>query len=107
MQEVYRALCAGSHPHRHALAAKEVVFGDGGGVFDAFCGGFVVAACSEYVKGGLSPRCERVRCVRVCIKCDTARGVDIRSWYSLVSIQTGTVGLTSPEPISAIAQVIC
>ena len=42
MQVGYRTLCAGSHPHRDALTTKEVVFGDGGGVLDAFFGGFVV-----------------------------------------------------------------
>ncbi len=31
-----------AHAHRHALAAEEVVFGDGGGVLDAFLRGFVV-----------------------------------------------------------------
>ncbi len=36
-----------AHPHRHALAAEEVVFGDGGGRSPAFFGGGVV-----YVVGG-------------------------------------------------------
>ncbi len=42
MQVVYRTLWAGSHPHRHALTAKEVVFGDGGGAEGLFFSGFVV-----------------------------------------------------------------
>lgn len=31
-----------AHPYRHALTAKEVVFGDGGGVLDTFFDGVVV-----------------------------------------------------------------